>query len=205
MQVASDYGRDRLPGHGAADRLLTPARPAPPPPVSDPARAVRDAIEAPLRFPPLRRALTPDDHVTVVVDERLPWLPELLGAVLDHITSAGVAPEAVTLLCPPSPSRQEWVNDLPEAFESVQVTTHNTADRRKLAYLASTREGRRVYLNRAVVDADQLVVLAGVRFDALMGHAGAAGAVYPALSDGETRHAWDGSLTLDAPSEKAWL
>jgi nickel-dependent lactate racemase len=204
MQVSIDYGRERLTVDVAAERLLALVRPVPAAPVVDPAAAVRDALEVPLRYPPLRRALTPDDHVTVVIDEHLPALPALLTAVVDHIASAGVSPEAVTLLCPPSSSRQEWVSDLPDRLEPVQVATHVAADRKQLAYLATTRKGRRVYLNRAVVDADQLVVLTGLRFDPQMGHAGAAGAVFPAMSDVETRHAWDKSLSMDAPQDAPW-
>src|SRR5438132_1206228 len=139
MQVSIDYGRERLTVDVAADRLLALERPAPPVAVADPAAAVRDALESPLRFPPLRLALTPDDHVTVVVDERLPALTELITSVLDHIASAGVAPEAVTLLCPPSSSRQDWVNDLPERHKAVQVAMHSPGDRKQLAYLATTR------------------------------------------------------------------
>src|SRR6059058_3789108 len=114
MHVSIDFGRESLTVEVAAERLLALNRPAPPAAIADAAAAVRDAMEAPLRYPALRRALTPDDHVTVVVDERLPGLPQLITAVVDHIVSAGVSAEAVTLLCPPSPSRQEWVSDLPE-------------------------------------------------------------------------------------------
>src|SRR5688572_12056425 len=117
MQVSFDYGREQLTVDVAVERLVALQRPEPPTPVADPGAAVRDALDAPLRFPPLRRALTPDDHVTVVVDEHLPALAEMVTAVLDHIASAGVAPEAVTLLCAPSPSRQDWVSDLPERHE----------------------------------------------------------------------------------------
>jgi len=201
MQVSIDYGRERLTVDVAADRVLALQRPAASVPIADPAAAVRDALETPQRYPALRRAMTPDDHVTVVVDERLPAFAEMVTAVLDHIASAGVAPDAVTLLCPPSSSRQDWLSDLPERHESVQVATHSPGDRKQLAYLASTRKGRRVYLNRAVVDADQLVVLTGLRYDPLLGHTGAAGAVFPALSDAETRHAFDKSLSMDAPGE----
>src|SRR5437773_2478695 len=44
----------------------------------DPALAVTEAVESPFHFPPLRRALTPDDHVTIVLDEQLPQLAVLL-------------------------------------------------------------------------------------------------------------------------------
>jgi len=36
---------------------------------------------------------------------------------------------------------------------------HDPAHRQRLSYLATTRRGRRIYLNRTAVDADQIVVL----------------------------------------------
>ena len=53
-----------------------------PAPLADPTAAVRAALDAPLHYPPLRRALTPDDHVAVLVDEDLPHLARLLVPLL---------------------------------------------------------------------------------------------------------------------------
>ena len=81
---------------------------------------------------------------------------------------------------------------------------HDPADRNKQAYLASTKAGRRIYLSRSVVDADQLVVLTGPHFDPVLGYAGTEGAVYPTLSDAETRARSNAAVSLDAPTEHAW-
>src|SRR5262249_47507258 len=130
-------------------------------PVGDIGKSVRTALEAPGDYPSLRKALTPDDQVTVVVDQRLPHLVELLVPLLEHITQAGVSPSAVTLLCPRSESRQEWLEDLPESFQEVRCQVHAPDDRKQLRYLATTKGGRRLYLSSAAVDADQIVVLSG--------------------------------------------
>ncbi|HEY1381391.1 MAG TPA: lactate racemase domain-containing protein [Gemmataceae bacterium] len=204
MQVPIEFGREHLTLEIRPDRLVRLERADCPPPLADPVAAVRDALESPLHYPPLRQALTPDDHVTVVVDEHLPRLPELVTAVLEHIVAAGVDPASVTLLCPPTASKQPWIEDLPDAFQDVHLEVHDPADRKRLAYLASTKAGRRVYLNRSAVDADQLVLLTGPHFDPLHGYAGAEGALYPALSDAEARARWDGSVTMDSPAEHAW-
>ena len=42
------------------------------PDLADPAQAMRDALERPLDYPPLRLALTPDDRVAIVIDEGTP-------------------------------------------------------------------------------------------------------------------------------------
>ncbi len=167
------------------NRLVAPLPPAPPA-LTDPAAAVRAALEKPLDYPPLRRALTPDDHVAIVVDEGLPHLVELLVPILEHVGQAGVAPEAITLICSPPSSGQAWVEDLPDAFQDVRVEVHQPGDRRQLSYLATTRRGRRVYLNRSVVDADQAVLVARRRYDPLLGYAGGECALFPALADEAT-------------------
>ena len=52
-----------------------------------------------------------------------------------------------------------------------------------LANLASTKAGRRVYLNRSLVDADQLIVVGRFHYDPMLGYAGGLSDLFPALSD----------------------
>jgi nickel-dependent lactate racemase len=184
-------------------RLVPARRPPPAPPLADPAAAVAAALEEPLGFPALRRALTPDDHVAVVVDERVPQLPRLLTPILEHLTRAEVRPEAITLLCASS-SSQAWVDELPDAFQDVRTEVHDPTNRKRLSYLATTRHGHRIYMNRTLVDADQAVVLTRRGYDPVLGYAGAEGALFPALSDAETLgKSWE-RLALAAPGATPW-
>jgi nickel-dependent lactate racemase len=159
-----------------------PAAPA----VTDLSAAVRQALETPFHFPALRRALTPEDHIAIAVDEHLPRLPEILVPLLEHISSAGVKPEAITLVCQPPSTGQAWALDLPDEYQVVQVEVHQPGDRRKLSYLAATKQGRRVYLNKSAVDADQLILLTGRGYDPQVGVSGAETALFPNLSDEAT-------------------
>ncbi|HTU19419.1 MAG TPA: lactate racemase domain-containing protein [Gemmataceae bacterium] len=214
MRIAMDCGFDHLEFEVADDRVISHLQP--PPALTDPVAAVRAALEQPYAFPALRRALTPDDHITIVVDEELPHLAELLVPLLEHIQSAGVAPESMTLLCPPSASRQAWIEDLPEDFQDVHVEMSDPDDRRHMAYLATMHKGKRLYLNRTLVESDQIVVLSGRRYDPLLGYGGAEGALYPAMSDKETREEMSHRVNLGLPeaapgpalraaTETAWL
>jgi nickel-dependent lactate racemase len=203
MRLAIPSGRHRLALDLAAGQHAGSF--AGPAPLADPADAVRAALEAPLHYPPLHRALTPDDHIAVLVDEELPDLAGLLVPLLDHIMTAGIAAEAITLLClPGTEDAQDWVDDLPERHEDVHVEVHDPKDRRKLSYLATTAAGRRLYLNRTAVDADQLVVLSGRRFDLCLGYGGAEGAIFPALSDEETRREFAGQVHTEIPGKEPW-
>jgi nickel-dependent lactate racemase len=173
----------------------------PPLPVASPREQVQAALEAPFGFEPLRRALTPDDHIAIVLDADLPQAAELLAGVLDHLGTAGIAPSAVTVITPPG-ARQDWIDDLPDEFADLTAETHDPGDRKKLAYLATTKGGRRIYLNRTLVEADFIVVLTGRRYDPLSGYAGAEVAIFPTLGDEEIRGAFAGKLSSDAPAAK---
>jgi nickel-dependent lactate racemase len=214
MRITMEFGLERVVLEVADERLIS--YPQPPPALTDPASAVRAALEQPFGFPPLRRALTPDDHVAIVVDEELPLLSALLVPLLEHVQSAGVAPEAMTLLCAPSSSRQAWIEELPDAFQDVHVEVADPDDRRQVAYLATTHKGKRLYLNRTLVEADQIIVLSGRRYDPQLGYSGAEGAIYPALSDQETRKEMSQRVSLGltesaprpaqrAATETTWL
>jgi nickel-dependent lactate racemase len=173
------------------------------PPTGSPRELVRDALEKPFGFEPLRRALTPDDHITVVLDPTLPSADVLLAEVFAHLRSAGIESAAVTVLTPPGAS-QAWIDDLPDEFADVHAEVHDPADPRKLAYLASTKAGRRVYLNRTLVEAEFVILLTGRGYDPVSGYAGAESAVFPALSNEETRAGFAGEFSADAPGDRPW-
>lgn len=204
MQVAIDWGKHRTELEVADSVLVQSQSQTPPAPLADPAAAVRAALESPSGFPPLRRALTPDDAVAILVDERLPHLPGLLVAVLDHVLAAGIAPGAITLLCPPSSQGQPWLDDLPEALEEVRCEVHLPQDRQRLSFVTTMKKGRQLYLNRTAVDAAQVVVLTGRRYDPLLGHGGGEGLLYPTFSDAATRTEASQLLSLDVPGQKPW-
>lgn len=184
-------------------------------PTAGPRELVRAALEAPFGFEPMRRAVTPDDRVAVVLDAALPHAAELLAGVLDHLRTAGVGPAAVTVVTPPG-APQGWIDDLPDEYADVTAETHDPADPARHAYLATTKAGRRLYLNRTLVESDFVVLLTGRGYDPVLGYSGAEAAVFPTLSNEESRAALAGAVTTDAPAapkagerteaaEVAWL
>ncbi|MFO0937910.1 MAG: lactate racemase domain-containing protein [Gemmataceae bacterium] len=176
---------------------------------------VEQSLEAPFGFEPMRRAMTPDDHVVIVVDDELPRLAELLSGVIGHIQSAGVQPDAVTLLLAPEARNQGFIDDLPDEWADVKVEVHNPDDEKRHAYLATTTAGRRVYLNRTLVEAEFTILLTGRRFDPVLGMTGAANAIFPAFSNTATRNEFQGRPPVENPfavaterteaEEVAWL
>jgi nickel-dependent lactate racemase len=204
MRVTLHYGLEQMECEVREADLIASAPPVPIAPIEDIAGAVRAALESPADYPALRRALTPDDHVTIVVDESLPHLIKLLVPLLEHIHEAGVSPAAITLLCPSSDFRQEWLEDLPELFQEVRCQVHAPGDRKQLRYLATMKGGRRLYLSGAAVDADQVIVLSSRGYDPHLGYSGAEGGLFPALSDEATLAETNDRLSLAAPDQAKW-
>jgi nickel-dependent lactate racemase len=172
-------------------------------PTTSPVELTRAALEKPFGFEPLRRALTPDDHITIVLDAAVPHVADILGEVLAHLRSASVKPEAVTILTSHDWSPR-WASVLVGENAGVQTEVHDPTDRNKLAYLASTKAGRRLYLNRTLVEADFVIVLSGLGYDPFTGYSGAETTVFPALADAEILHSLEGQLSSQAPGTEVW-
>ncbi|HMF13470.1 MAG TPA: lactate racemase domain-containing protein, partial [Gemmataceae bacterium] len=141
---------------------------------------------------------------------------ELLVPILEHLAEARVRPETITVLGSHPFGADDLGDKLPEQFHRVRFLVHAPDDRKQLSYLATTKTGRRLYLNRAAVDADQVVVLSGRGYDPRLGYSGAEGSLFPALGDEQTLAETNGLLSAAIPhdppkglgkeaGEAAWL
>jgi len=204
MRVVLPYGLKQLELEVPQSCLIDGRGEPPASALASAGAAIQEALERPAGFPPLRKALTPDDHVTVVVDESLPHLVELLIGLLEHIVRADVAPSAVSLVCSLSSAGQSWLKQLPDEYHDLHCEVHDPANRKRMSYLATTKGGRRLYLNRTVVDADQVVVLSARGYDPLLGYSGAEGSLFPAFSDEATIQEMADHLTHAIPGPKPW-
>ena len=174
-----------------------------PPAAGTPRELVAESLMSPFGFDaPVYRALTPDDRVAIVLDEALPHIPELLSGVLEHLARGGIGPEAVAVVLPPGGTGNDWLDELPDEFGDLRLEVHDPEDPKKLAYLATTKAGSRVYLNRTVVEAEFVLTLSGRRYDPTFGRGGAETAVYPTLADGDALAAVVGKFLTRPPSEK---
>jgi len=187
--IAIPIGIDAWRVRVAPEQSVSVGRAREPIAAESPVRLLEAALERPLGLDaPLRRALTPDDRVTVVIDESLPGIGSLLNTFLGHLTSAHIDPRNVTLLVA-TESAQTWLEELPDEYGDTKVEVHHAYDRDKLAYLATTKAGRRIYLNRTLVDAEVVAVLSARRFDPVSGYSGGEAAIFPALADEESQKA----------------
>jgi hypothetical protein len=215
MRVVVDFQEGSLEFEVAEDRLVAswsgPEGIHPP----DATAALRQALEQPLDFPPLRQMIVPGDRVAIALDPGIPQAHAVLDALVEALGQSGVGPETITVVTPSGPI------DGAQGFGSLggSIEIHDPDDRARIAYLASTKEGRRVYLNRSLTDADVVVPVGLLRHDPDAGYRGPWSVLFPGLSDRQTmralrKRAESGSpqaerrrheARLEESSEVSWL
>ncbi len=141
---------------------------------------------APLAYPPLAQLVVPGDKVCLALDDGVPQASAVVGTIVDGLVAAGIEPGDITLIRGPSGAGQRD----PEWFRAgrggeVQVLTHDPTDRKRLAYLAASSEGKPIYLDRALADADLVIPIGCLRLDGTLGYFGVGSTVFPTFSDAQ--------------------
>jgi lactate racemase len=158
-----------------------------------PQEAVGIALESPRNFPPLRQLVVPGDRVVLAVDPTIGEFESILAPLCAVLREAGVEPGDVTLLSTtPGASALERV--LPA---SATLSIHDPNDRERLAYLAATKEGRRIYLSRSLTDADVVIPVGRLGSDPILGNCGPWSVIFPGLSDREAIETYRGRFRDD--------
>lgn len=157
---------------------------------------VAEALGRPRDFPPLRLAAVPGDRVAIALGDRVPEPSLVLAEVGRVLVDAGVEPADVTVLVGPG-NESIALTGLPEGFA---LHRHDPAEPDGLAYLATTRNERRVYLNRRLTDADLVLPVGRFDVDPSGMSRGPLDAAFPALSDKP-----DQQIAAGEAAEVGWL
>jgi nickel-dependent lactate racemase len=185
MRVVVDFQDDRLEFELPPERLVASwngPRGAGP---SEDVATISHALENPHDFPALRHLVVPGDRVVIAVDPTIPRPGSIVKELGRAFEESGVMREDLTVLAMPG---TPGIADLiPIDASSIQV--HDPDDRTQLAYLASTKQGRRVYLSRVLTDADVVVPVGRFGYDPDLGYRGPWSVVFPGLSDRDTMRA----------------
>jgi nickel-dependent lactate racemase len=155
--------------------------------VADVSGVVRRALLSPLDFPPLSRAVVPGDRVVLALDRHTPLASVLVAETWNVLQQQGIRPSDVTILQPAAldaPLQADPRAGLAGA-EEIAWHVHDPTRESRRAYLATTSGGERIYLARELVDADFVMTIGEVAFDARLGYRGTASVLYPGCSSTE--------------------
>ncbi|MEX0677296.1 MAG: lactate racemase domain-containing protein [Pirellulales bacterium] len=157
-------------------------------PIERVAEAVMGALAEPLDFPPLVQACLPGDKVVLALDRGVPGAAAIVRQTVEVLLGGGVGAADITLVCAPAGSAgPDPLGELPAAVrKSVACRVHDPRNRPSLSYLAAAADGRPIYVNRAIHDADLVIPIGVLRLADSLGYHGAKSALFPAFSDAES-------------------
>jgi nickel-dependent lactate racemase len=158
--------------------------------ISDPAAAVAAALEDPLDFPPLAAAAVPGDRVVLAIERAVPQAEAVVAGIVSVLLESGVCPSDLTIVFGESGAAgdPDPTALLPEDVRrEIAVQSHDGSKTTELAYLAATRDGRPLYINRRLCDADVVVPIGSVRLEAQPDYIGVYGGLFPGFADRQTR------------------
>ncbi|GAC1448523.1 MAG: hypothetical protein NVSMB9_31800 [Isosphaeraceae bacterium] len=194
MKVAVDFQDEQLEIDIPEDQLVLSWRGPRDFSAEEIPQRIAEAFENPRSYPPLHQVVVPGDRVVLALGSHTPETRLVIEEVCLVLERGGVERSSITVLTTNAPPLDFQVA-LPAG---VVHATHDPDNREELAYLATTISGRRVYLNRMLTDADVVVPIASLGYEAVIGYQGPWSAIYPALSDTETNRSFRaGSQTTD--------
>jgi hypothetical protein len=183
MRAVVDYQDEQLEIDVAEDRVIGSFQGPPGINGADLDATLAEALESPRDFPPVSKMLVPGDRVAIAVDSSLSDVGQILSVLVATVREAIGDEGQITVIATPERGR-ELEGEIPVGVEFV---VHDPSDQSQIAYLASTKGGRRVYLSRHLTDADVVIPVGELRFDPILGCRGPWSVIFPGLSDEATR------------------
>ncbi len=207
MSVSLSYGpQGRI--SFEIDRRCIVAHHRGPQPCPEIAAKIHTALAKPLDFPSLVQVCVPGDRVVVALDRHTPCAADLVSEIWQMLEPRGVAADDIQVLQPAALDSVPLVDPrsrLPDGVRTgVKWTVHDPTDQRRMAYLAATARGERIYLARELVDADVVLSVGMIAFDPVLGYRGTNSVFYPGLSNTEAvaRSRGEGHSELSPDDER---
>jgi nickel-dependent lactate racemase len=188
MHTTLQYGRQAQIKFDLPPEALVLARRGPQgEPLDDVPAAVAAALADPVEFPPLDRAVTPEDHVAVALAPGVPQAAKVIAGIVHALLAGSVQPQRITIV-QTADEAQHSSRDLlaelpPEIRQHVQIAAHDANHRGQLSYLAADNEDHPIYFNRHIADADLVIPVGCLRAPHTLGYTGVSVGLYPTFAE----------------------
>jgi len=162
-------------------------------PVVDSEKAIKFALDHPIRSPKLENLLQSRDKVAIIVDDITRPTPThyLLGPLLKKLSNIGVLDRDITIIFANGAHRkvtrkeQEYLLGK-DILSRIKTVNHDAKNKSSTKYLGKTSRGTRIGLNRLVVDADLRILLGCIKPHSEAGYTGGAKSIIPGTAGLDT-------------------
>ncbi|MEW6673350.1 MAG: nickel-dependent lactate racemase [Thermodesulfobacteriota bacterium] len=157
--------------------------------LSDETAIVRAALESPVDSQRLRDVDLGEKHILIVVDDNTRPTPvsRFLHLILEELRSAGTDSSRITLMpalgihSPMSPAEMSAKVGA-ENLAKLHWRNHNAFNEAEMKHFGTTRRGTPVILNRAVADADWIILVGLIEPHLWAGFGGGLKNIFPGLA-----------------------
>ena len=148
--------------------------------------ATVEALNAPLGFPPLSRAVTPDDQVAIALGEGVPAAASVVEGIVRSLADCEISAAQVAVVTTQAHVEERLRGALGALCDAgLILETHDPDDEESLCFAGLTHSDRQLKLNRRLFDADLLLPVWSARARDGVDESPFAG-VYPMFGDRET-------------------
>lgn len=205
MRVTLDYGRTGLPVE-LPDNVLGPLEIRPTPPLSDPAHAIRHAIQNPIGTKPLAELAKGRKNACILICDITRPVPNplILPPLLEILEANGIARRDILILVATGLHRPNEGAELEEivgrhVMANYRIENHHGKVLEEHAYLGTTPRGVPVYLDHRYVDADLKITTGLIEPHLMAGYSGGRKVICPGIAALETVKVWHGPDFLEHP------
>ena len=187
IQVAHElpYGKTRRRLGLAADSLV-PREAAP---VDDEVRVVSDALRNPIGTPPLGEIVRAGERVAIVVNDitRLTRTDLILPPVIDALNAAGIPDGDIFIVFALGIHKRQTDEERrlilgDDIYRRIRSFDHISTDDANLIEIGTTRFGNRVQINRAVWEADRIILTGEIIYHLIAGYSGGRKSLVPGVA-----------------------
>jgi nickel-dependent lactate racemase len=204
--VTLDYGRTGLPVELPADRVVGPLTIRDVPHLTDPERAVAEALEGPIGSPPLwALARGRRDACILVCDITRPVPNEtILRPILRTLHEAGLTRDRIRILVATGLHRASTVAEKREMLGqeiagSYRVEDHDGTNLDAHTYLGTTPRGVPAWIDMRYVSADLKIATGLIEPHLMAGYSGGRKLICPGVAALETVKRWHSPAFLEHP------
>jgi nickel-dependent lactate racemase len=209
MRVRLAYGRGQLEvelpeRHGEGGIRVDVLEKLRVPPVADPERALRAALETPVAAAPLHEVARGRRDAVIVVSDRTRPVPNavLLPPILDALEAAGLRRQAISVQVATGLHRPNSAAELdemlgPELARSLHIVQHDARDADSHLDLGRTSTGIPIRLDRFYLERNLKILTGLIEPHLMAGYSGGRKAVCPGLADVETVRVAHGPAMLE--------
>jgi nickel-dependent lactate racemase len=205
-----DYGKDGLQAAVPDESLMAVLRLNPAPPLPDPERAVRSALENPIGAPPLAELCRGRRSVCIVISDITRPVPNrvLLPPLLDCLNAAGITRDRITILVATGTHRPNTPAELaemvgPAIAREYRIVNHVSRDSESHARIGVGPNGTPFEVDRRFLEAELRITTALIEPHFMAGYSGGRKSVCPGICSLETVKTWHGPLFIGHPCSEA--